>query len=417
MRRSKKVVESTIVTALTIVLSITAVTDSRNMKADRAEEETAFNVGLENNGIAGVSEVLVDFELSAAEELEDHVTIEKEIVDVVAASAEEIVSEDTNAEVEEQEPELTPEEQEWQNALMADVDQTLNVRAEGSTEAAIVGRLHKGDKAVVVEAGEEWTKITSGNVEGYVKNEFCVFGSDALAYAKANCDTVAKSTTDGLRIRKGQSTDSGVVKTLAAGDEIKVDTSLSAENGWVPVTYNSGTCYVSAEYVEVSLKTGTGITLEEEAQAIAEAEAAKKKQQEAEAAAAAASNRQQSAGITQGSSLAASVDDITLLAALIQCEAGGQSYDCQLAVGAVVVNRVKSGRYPDSVYGVIYQRSQFGPASSGRLESRLAKGVSSTAYSAAQAALSGSDNTGGAMSFKLASSGHGGVVIGPIVFY
>ena len=161
MRRSKKVVESTIVTALTIVLSITAVTDSRNMKADRAEEETAFNVGLENNGIAGVSEVLVDFELSAAEELEDHVTIEKEIVDVVAASAEEIVSEDTNAEVEEQEPELTPEEQEWQNALMADVDQTLNVRAEGSTEAAIVGRLHKGDKAVVVEAGEEFTSFVS----------------------------------------------------------------------------------------------------------------------------------------------------------------------------------------------------------------------------------------------------------------
>lgn len=416
MKRNKKVIESTVVVTLAAALSITAVTSNGNMNVSNAVDETVSNVGLENNGIAGVAEVLVDYELAAAEELKDHVTIEKEMVDVVAASAEESTPE-TEPETTVEEPELTPEELEWQNALMADVDQSLNVRAEESTESAVVGKLYKGDKAVVIETGSEWTKITSGNVEGYVKNEYCVFGSDALAYAKANCDTIAKSTTNGLRIRKGQSTESGVVKTLAEGDEVKVDTSAAAENGWVAVVYNSTTCYVSAEYVEVYLKTGTGITLEEEAKAIAEAEAARKKQQEAEAAAAASSNQQQSAGTTQGSSLAASVDDVTLLAALIQCEAGGQSYECQLAVGAVVVNRVKSGSYPNSIYNVIYQRSQFGPASSGKLESRLAKGVSSTAYAAAQEALSGVDNTGGATCFKLASSGQGGVVIGPIVFY
>ena len=87
------------------------------------------------------------------------------------------------------------------------------------------------------------------------------------------------------------------------------------------------------------------------------------------------------------------------------------------AVGAVVVNRVRSGHYPNSIYNVIYQRGQFGPASSGRLESRLASGVSAGARQAARAALSGSDPTGGARSFKLASSGHAGVVIGPIVFF
>ena len=62
-------------------------------------------------------------------------------------------------------------------------------------------------------------------------------------------------------------------------------------------------------------------------------------------------------------------------------------------------------------------RGQFGPASSGRLESRLASGVSASARQAAQAALAGNDPTGGAKYFKLASSGHAGVVIGPIVFY
>lgn len=44
------------------------------------------------------------------------------------------------------------------------------------------------------------------------------------------------------------------------------------------------------------------------------------------------------------------------------------------AVGAVVVNRVRSGGFANSIYGVIYQRGQFGPASSGRLEARLASG-------------------------------------------
>lgn len=86
------------------------------------------------------------------------------------------------------------------------------------------------------------------------------------------------------------------------------------------------------------------------------------------------------------------------------------------AVGAVVVNRVRSGGFANSIYGVIYQRGQFGPASSGRLEARLASGVSASARQAARAALNGSDPTGGAKYFKLASSGHAGTVVGPIVF-
>ena len=65
------------------------------------------------------------------------------------------------------------------------------------------------------------------------------------------------------------------------------------------------------------------------------------------------------------------------------------------AVGAVVVNRVRSGGFANSIYGVIYQRGQFGPASSGRLEARLASGVSASARQAARAALNGSDPTGG----------------------
>ena len=67
--------------------------------------------------------------------------------------------------------------------------------------------------------------------------------------------------------------------------------------------------------------------------------------------------------------------DQYLLGAIIQCEAGGESYDGKLAVGSVVINRVKSSYFPNSVSGVIYQSGQFSPVASGRLAYRLEAGV------------------------------------------
>ena len=170
-------------------------------------------------------------------------------------------------------------------------------------------------------------------------------------------------------------------------------------------------------------------TAEKEAAAQAEQERkqaeedAKKAAEEAKKNASVSAEKKSSSGqsassqTTQNASIAASADEETLLAALVQCEAGGTSVQCMTAVGAVVVNRVRSGGFANSIYGVIYQRGQFGPASSGRLEARLASGVSASARQAARAALNGSDPTGGAKYFKLASSGHAGTVVGPIVFY
>ena len=108
---------------------------------------------------------------------------------------------------------------------------------------------------------------------------------------------------------------------------------------------------------------------------------------------------------TQGEAVSAGADDLTLLAAIIECEAGGESYECQLAVGAAVINRVKSSSYPNSISGVIYQKGQFGPASSGKLARKLSGRISSSCYSAAQEAMSGVDNTGGCTSFNDHGSG------------
>ena len=399
MKAMKKVIRCATVAALALALTITAVTGNTTGVATEERPETE----LEKNGIAGVAVVLNEYENEAADVLRENVSVEKEEIDVVAASIEEDAEKATIEVVAEET--LTPEEEEWQDKLMADVDDYLCVRAKADKDSEVVGKMYKGDRAVIKKEGKTWTKIESGNVKGYVKNEYCVFGTDALEYAKKNCDTVAKVETDGLRVRSEADVNASVVKAVGKGDKLVVDTKADEVEGWVAVKLNSKTYYVSAEYVTVKLDTGKAIT-------IAEEQAAKKK------AAASSSNGQTTTTSTApGNSLAASADEETLLAALIQCEAGGCGVECMTAVAAVVINRVHSGLYPNTIYGVIYQRGQFGPASSGRLEQRLANGVSSSARQAAQAALAGSDPTGGAKSFKLASSGHAGVVIGPIVFY
>ena len=401
MMLNKKVIESAAVLGLATVLSITAVTNS--------DKAVIANTSVEYDGIAGVTAALADYQQAAADEYNVAVSVQKD--DVVSVTAAQDETEETAAE------ELSPEEQEWQTNLMANVDDFLNVREAADGEAAIAGKLYKGDVATIVEAGDEWTLVTSGNLTGYVKNEYCVTGTEAYAYAQSNCETVAEVNTNNLRIRSEQSVDSNVLDTVSTGAKLTVDTEAEATEGWVAVKSGSQTAYVSADYVTVKLNTGVGVTLAEE-QAAIEAEQARAAEEAARLAEAQAAQSTQAVAATQGASVPAAVDDVTLLAAIIQCEAGSDIYESQLAVGAVVINRVKSGAYPNSISEVIYQRGQFGPASSGKLASVLASGsISGTAYQAATDAINGVDNTGGCTGCRGASSGHAGTVIGAMVFY
>ena len=295
---------------------------------------------------------------------------------------------------------------EWANRLMANVDEFLYVRAAADPNADIVGKMYQGDVAEVLSSENGWYQITSGNVNGYVLGDYCVTGEDAHALACSVCTTYAKAIEGGIRVRAAADANSAIYTVLAVGDTIEVDTAAEAMAGWGAVLYDGSTGYVSSDYVDVSMDMGTAVTIEEEQAAIAAAKAAEE--------AAAAKAR---AVTVQNEAVAASYDDVTLLAALIQCEAGNECYDGQLAVGAVVVNRVRSGGYPSSIYGVIYQSGQFTPAGRGSVASVAASGPKSSCIQAAQAALSGVDNTGGALSFRPVSSGRGGVVIGNHVFF
>lgn len=158
---------------------------------------------------------------------------------------------------------------------------------------------------------------------------------------------------------------------------------------------------------------------QEEAERIAAqqaaAEQAAAQQAAAEQAAVQQAAAEQQTAVQQTAAYSASASDQTLLAAIIFCEAGNQPYEGQVAVGAVIMNRVRSAVYPNSIAEVIYQPGQFGPAMTGWLDSILASGgYTDTAMQAAADALAGSNPIGDCLYF---GCGNFGIQIGDHFFH
>ena len=349
-------------------------------------------------------------------------------VDTMVEDTQDVSVQEDNKDVvtipsEEPEVELTDEEKEWQNYLMADVELRLRVRVEPNTEADVVGVLEKGDRATVIEKGEAWTKISSGDVEGYVSNEFCLYGTDALNHAKEVCDVIATSTSDLLNIRQAMNTESEVLAKFQKDTNLVVDKTAATEEGWVAVIFNGKTAYVSAEYVTLKMDIGTAITVEElyirekaEAQAAAQAQAqAQSKPQGSGSASNAGST---SGGTTIYSPVIANASEYEVLAAMVWCESGNQSYECNLAVASVIMNRVRNSKFPNTVKEVVFAPGQFPPATGGSLEKCLTYGkTTENCYKAAQAALNGEDNTDGCLYFNTYKGDREGLRIGAMVFW
>ncbi len=110
--------------------------------------------------------------------------------------------------------------------------------------------------------------------------------------------------------------------------------------------------------------------------------------------------------------------DRKLMANIIYCEAGGEPYAGQVAVGSVVINRVLSSIYPNTVVGVVYQNKQFSPVASGRLALALANdSATASCYKAADEAMSGVTNVGQCVYFRTPIPGLEGIRIGGHIFY
>ena len=294
-------------------------------------------------------------------------------------------------------PEILPQS----NLVMAKVNEYVNIRQEADQDAEKVGVLYKDCGGDILEKNNEWTKIKSGDVTGWIKNEYLYFGKEAEEVAKDVGVLTAYANTETLRVREEPSLEAGIVGLLANGQAVEA---IAEEGDWVRVSYEGTTGFVSSEYVRVEF----GIDTAESMEAIREREEAERARAAAEA---------EAKRVQQKEAVFATASELDILAALIQCEAGGEPYEGQVAVGAVVMNRVRNGGYPNSITEVIYASGQFVPASGGRMESLiLNKTTKASCVQAAQEAINGACNVGDALHFRR-NNGRPGLVIGNHVFW
>ena len=338
--------------------------------------------------IAGVVSAVSELEASADEAAK--LQLEKAEVTMVAATTDQV------------EPDTDDEYDEWADKVMTTADEYMYIRKDDSKDSEVVGKLRSGDIATLIEVFDGWYEIESGNAHGYVSADYCVTGIEAYELAMDVCPTFAVTDVAGLRIREEATEDAKILKVVPKGTKLTVDTDAEEVEGWTAVKAEGVSGYVKADYVQIDMETGEAITIEEEQAAKEAAEAEAKAAKEAAEKAAA-----------QKQSVIAAADDVALLAAIIQIEAGNESYEGKVAVGAVVMNRVKSGAYPNNIHDVIFARGQF---STSRMSSVLSKGPSTSCIQAAQEAIAGNDVTGGLTHFRRKGNKEG-LIIGNHVFY
>lgn len=281
--------------------------------------------------------------------------------------------------------------------VMANVQDSVNVRQEPTVDSDKLGVIYGDCGGYIIEYTDTWTKVQSGNVVGWVCNDYLLFGDAAEAEAESVGHYKATINDNQVRIRKEPNLECDIHALAGQGDVFDV---LGQEGDWLSVEYEGADGYINISCADVEFCIDYGETLQE----IEDREAA-------ERAAKREAERIQYYGV-----YAATASDAELLGALIQCEAGSQPYEGQVAVGAVVMNRLRSGAYPNTLYGVIYASGQFTPAGSGAVDRRIQAGVSESCMQAAREALGGYSNVGDATHFRPVGA-HEGIVIGGHVFW
>ena len=304
------------------------------------------------------------------------------------------------------------EERIMSELAMANVTNTLNVRAEASEDSEKVGYLYRDCGGTILEQKDGWTKISSGALTGWCSDDYLVFGDEAVDMARDVGRWLVTLNSEAVRVRTEPSTDADVMALLAKGDY--ADFVEIINDDWISVDYGGDLGYINTAYINISLHIDEGETVEAVKMRQAIEEEMKRKAAEEEAARLAAEfdkTRKQNRG-----AVSADADELRLLGALIYCEAGNQTYEGMVAVGAVVMNRVKSPAYPNTIYSVIYASGQFTPAMSGKVATVYTNGVPDTCIMAAAAAINGETTVGAATHFRR-NNGREGFVLGDHVFW
>ena len=160
------------------------------------------------------------------------------------------------------------------NLCIAKVNDYVNVRKGPGEDQEIVGKLYNKSAGQILEEEEGWYKISSGSIsEGYVKKEYVVVGEEAQELAKEVGTRMATVTTEGLRVRKEATTESGILGQVPNGEELVVKEEVE---GWVKVSIEEGEGWVSIDYVILHTDYVEAESKQEEEARLAREEAARR---------------------------------------------------------------------------------------------------------------------------------------------
>lgn len=172
------------------------------------------------------------------------------------------------------------QEEAFEDLVIAQVNDYVNVRSIPSEDGEILGKLYNNSVGYFLEEQDGWYKISSGSVEGYVKGEFCVTGEDAVELAKEVGTRIATVTTTTLKVRESNSTDSAVLGLVPIEDQLIVTEEL---DGWVRVNIEEGDGYVSTDFVTLTTEFVKAESKAEEEARLAKEKAAREAAQKAAA--------------------------------------------------------------------------------------------------------------------------------------
>lgn len=140
-------------------------------------------------------------------------------------------------------------------------ENNLNIRKIPDESGKMVGKLPKNAACEIISREDGWAYISSGKVEGYVKEEYLLEDFAAKQKAEEIASAMAVAVTDALNIREQPSTDAEVVTQVATGESL--DVVEIRDDGWIKVYLDDEEVYVSADYVEVKSDLNTAITMTE----------------------------------------------------------------------------------------------------------------------------------------------------------
>ena len=347
-----------------------------------------------------------------------------------------------------------------------DAKDMLDIHAEANTASAVVGQVMEDGHVAILAKYNDWVQIQAGEIAGWVpaenlveteiSNEEAVAANEQVIAERTGAtasedeffaeEEVQQDETAALQAEASEAAQNEIEEVQTAEEAARIEAEAQAkaaaeEAARLAAEAQAKAAAEEAARLEAEAQAKAAeeaARLEAEAQAKAAAEEAARLEAEAQAKAAEeaarieaeaqakaaeeaarlAAEAQQAALAAQAAQTAAvSAEELKLLANIIYCEAGSESYVGKVAVGNVIMNRVKSASQPNTITEVVYAKGQFSPVRNGSLQRALSSDKADAAcYQAAIEALAGAQPVGGKLFFRR-NNGRSGQVIGHHVFY